>query len=399
MKMKLAVAASMLLGASALATPTLADVNIGLLNGITGGAAAMAPEITKSLQFAVDQINEQGGVLQGEKLVGIMADDGCSPQVAADAATKLVNVSQVIGIVGPLCSGALMAATSSATIPAGVILISQAATSPEISTLKDNDLVFRTIPSDEYQGQALARTLLDRGTKKVAVSFINNDYGKGIAEAFKKEFEAKGGEIAGYEAHEENKSSYRADLAGLAQGGADTLVLLDYGDTSGLTVLREAIENGFFENFVGAEGMKTSAPIKAIGGDNLTTFTASAPVSVKSEALDIFNTGFAESGGDINASYVGPSYDAVFLLALAIEKAGGDKAKLPEALRAVSNGEGEPILPGEWKKAKELIAAGKAVDYRGASGELNFDANGDVPGSYALFKVVGDDWEVETEMK
>ncbi|CAM5299640.1 branched-chain amino acid transport system substrate-binding protein [Aquamicrobium terrae] len=399
MKMKLAVAASMLLGASALATPTLADVNIGLLNGITGGAAAMAPEITKSLQFAVDQINEQGGVLQGEKLVGIMADDGCSPQVAADAATKLVNVSQVIGIVGPLCSGALMAATSSATIPAGVILISQAATSPEISTLKDNDLVFRTIPSDEYQGQALARTLLDRGTKKVAVSFINNDYGKGIAEAFKKEFEAKGGEIAGYEAHEENKSSYRADLAGLAQGGADTLVLLDYGDTSGLTVLREAIENGFFENFVGAEGMKTSAPIKAIGGDNLTTFTASAPVSVKSEALDIFNKGFAESGGDINASYVGPSYDAVFLLALAIEKAGGDKAKLPEALRAVSNGEGEPILPGEWKKAKELIAAGKAVDYRGASGELNFDANGDVPGSYALFKVVGDDWEVETEMK
>ena len=399
MKMKRILAASLLLGASALATPTLADVNIGLLNGITGGAAAMAPEITKSYQFAVSQINDQGGLLKGEKLVGTLADAGCSPQVAADAATKLVNVTQVIGVVGPLCSGALMAATNSATIPAGVLLISPAATSPEITSLKDNDLVFRTIPSDEYQGQALARTLLDRGTKKVAVSYINNDYGKGIAEAFKKEFEAKGGEIAGYEAHEENKSSYRADLAGLAQGGADTLVLLDYGDTSGLTVLREAIENGFFENFVGAEGMKTSAPIKAIGGDNLTTFTASAPVSVKSEALDIFNKGFAESGGDINASYVGPSYDAVFLLALAIEKAGDDKAKLPEALRAVSNGEGEPILPGEWKKAKELIAAGKAVDYRGASGELNFDANGDVPGSYALFKVVGDDWEVETEMK
>ncbi len=399
MKMKRILAASLLLGASALATPTLADVNIGLLNSITGGAAAMAPEITKSYQFAISQINDQGGVLKGEKLVGTLADAGCNPQVAGDAATKLVNVTQVVGVVGPLCSGALMAATSSATIPAGVILISQAATSPEISTLKDNDLVFRTIPSDEYQGQALARTLLDRGTKKVAVSFINNDYGKGIAEAFKKEFEAKGGEIAGYEAHEENKSSYRADLAGLAQGGADTLVLLDYGDTSGLTVLREAIENGFFENFVGAEGMKTSAPIKAIGADNLKTFMASAPVSSKSEALDIFNKAFTEAGGDINSSYVGPSYDAVFLMALAIEKAGGDKAKLSESLRAVSNGEGEPIFPGEWKKAKELIDASKAIDYKGASGELNFDANGDVPGSYALFRVEGDDWAVETEMK
>lgn len=399
MKMKRILAASLLLGANALATPALADVNIGLLNSITGGAAAMAPEITKSYQFAISQINDQGGVLKGEKLVGTLADAGCNPQVAGDAATKLVNVTQVVGVVGPLCSGALMAATNSATIPAGVLLISPAATSPEITSLKDNDLVFRTIPSDEYQGQALARTLLERGTKKVAVSYINNDYGKGIAEAFKKEFEAKGGEIAGYEAHEENKSSYRADLAGLAQGGADTLVLLDYGDTSGLTVLREAIENGFFENFVGAEGMKTSAPIKAIGADNLKTFMASAPVSSKSEALDIFNKAFTEAGGDINSSYVGPSYDAVFLMALAIEKAGGDKAKLSESLRAVSNGEGEPIFPGEWKKAKELIDAGKAIDYKGASGELNFDANGDVPGSYALFRVEGDDWAVETEMK
>lgn len=399
MIMKHVAAASLLLGTSALMTPAFADVNIGLLNGITGGAAAMAPEITRSYEFAVAQINEQGGILDGEKLVGVLADSGCSPQVAADAATKLVNVSRVIGIAGPLCSGALLAAANSATMPAGVLLISPAATSPEITTLKDNDLVFRTVPSDKYQGQALARTVLDRGTSKVAVSYINNDYGKGIAEAFKEEFEAKGGEITGFEAHEENKSSYRADLAGLARGGADTLVLLDYGDTSGLTVLREAIENGFFEHFVGAEGMKTSAPIKAIGADNLTTFTASAPVSVKSEALDIFNKAFTGIGGDVNASYVGPAFDAVFLLALAIEKAGGDKAKLSEALRAVSNGTGEPIYPGEWKKAKELIAAGTAIDYKGASGDLDFDENGDVPGSYALFKVAGEDWEVETEMK
>lgn len=399
MKLKHLGLASLLLGASALSTPAFADVNIGLLAGITGGAAAMAPEITKSYQFALEHVNGQGGILDGQKLVGVNADDGCSPQVAADAATKLVNVSQVVGVVGPWCSGALLAAANSATIPAGVLLISPAATSPEISSLKDNDLVFRTIPSDEYQGQALARTVLDRGTKKVAVSFINNDYGKGIAEAFKKEYEAKGGEITGYAAHEENKSSYRSDLAELARGGADTLVLLDYGDTSGLTVLREAIENGFFENFVGAEGMKTSAPIKAIGADNLKTFVASAPISAKSEALEIFNKAFADAGGDINASYVGPSYDAVFLLALAIEKAGGDKAKLSESLRAVSNGEGEPILPGEWKKAKELIAAGKAIDYKGASGDLDFDANGDVPGSYGLFKVSGDDYEVIAEMK
>lgn len=55
------------------------------------------------------------------------------------------------------------------------------------------------------------------------------------------------------------------------------------------------------------------------------------------------------------------------------------KAKVHEALREVSNGEGEPIRPGEWAKAKELIAAGKAIDYKGAAGDHNFDENGDVP--------------------
>ncbi|MXQ13713.1 ABC transporter substrate-binding protein [Microvirga makkahensis] len=399
MKLKSLGLAAWLLGTCALATPALAQVNIGLLAGITGGAAAMAPEIIKSYEFAVKQVNDQGGILNGQKLVGNVADSGCKPQVAADAATKLVNVSRVIGIAGPMCSGALLAAANSATIPAGVLLISPAATSPEITTLKDNDLVFRTVPSDEYQGQALARTLLSRGTQTVAVSFINNDYGKGIAAAFKKEFEAKGGKITAFAGHEESKSSYRSDLAELAKGGADTLVLLDYGDTSGLTILREAIENGFFKNFVGAEGMKTSAPIKAFGAENLSTFIASAPIPAKSQALDIFNAAFSKAGGDVNGSYVAPSFDAVFLLALAIEKAGGDKTKLPQSLRAVTSGKGEPIMPGEWKKAKELIAAGKEIDYKGASGSVNFDERGDVPGSYGLFKVSGSDYEVITEMK
>lgn len=75
------------------------------------------------------------------------------------------------------------------------------------------------------------------------------------------------------------------------------------------------------------------------------------------------------------------------------------KAKVHEALREVSNGEGEPIRPGEWAKAKELIAAGKAIDYKGAAGDHNFDENGDVPGAYSLFKVSGDAFEVVAEMK
>ena len=389
---------SVLLGTIAVSVPAFADIKIGLLGGITGGTAALAPEIMKAYDLAVKQVNAQGGMLKGDKLVGVTSDDGCNPQLSADAATKLVNVSNVLGVVGPWCSGAVLSAANSVTIPAGIVLITPAGTSPELSKLKDNDTVFRTIPSDEYQGQALARTLIARGTKTVAVSFINNDYGKGFAEAFKKEYEKIGGKVTGYAAHEENKSSYRSDLAQLAKSGADTLLVFDYGDTSGLTIMREAIENDFFKNFIGGEGMKSAALIKGVGTDNLSNFLVSSPVGVESESLKLFSEAFKKDGGDPNAVFTTTGYDAVFMLALALEKAGGDKTKLPEALRAISDGKGEPILAGEWKKAKELIDAGKDIDYKGASGELKFDANGDVSGNYALFKVVGKDFEVVTAM-
>lgn len=390
---------SVLLGSLAVSATASADIKIGLLGGITGGTAAMAPEIMKAYNLAVSQINEQGGLLNGEKLVGVIGDDGCNPQLGADAATKLVNVSKVQGVVGPWCSGAVLSAANSATIPAGIVLITPAGTSPEITKLKDNDTVFRTIPSDEYQGQALARALMGRGTKVVAVSFINNDYGKGFAEAFRAEYEKIGGKVAGYAAHEEGKSSYRSDLAQLAKSGADTLLLIDYGDTSGLTVMREAIENDFFKHFIGGEGMKSAALINGVGTDNLSNFLVSSPVGVDSQSLQLFSDAFKKVGGDPHAIYTTTGYDSVFMLALALEKANGDKTKVSEALRSISDGKGEPVLVGEWKKAKALIDAGKDIDYHGASGDLKFDVNGDVPGNYALFKITGKDYEAIEVMK
>lgn len=392
-------AVAALLGATALAAPAHADVKIGLLGGVSGPIAAMAPAMIDSANLAIKQVNEAGGILDGQQLVGVVGDSACNPQNATDAATKAVNIEGVVAIVGPHCSGAVLAAANSVTIPAGIAIVTPSGTSPEISSLKDNDTVFRTVPSDDYQGRALARTLLERGTKKVAVAYLNNDYGKGLAESFRAEFEAQGGEIAGYAAHEGEKASYRSNLADLASGGADTLVILDYGDGSGLTMLRQALENGFFENFVGADGMKSDAPIKELGAENLETFLASAPVGEQSTALDAFSKAFSDIGGDPSAIFVTTSYDAAFMLALAIEKAGGDKAKVAASLREISNGEGEPILPGEWAKAKELIAAGTAIDYKGAAGEHNFNEAGDVPGAYALFRVSGNGFEVVSEMK
>ncbi|MGL1834850.1 ABC transporter substrate-binding protein [Rhodocyclaceae bacterium SMB388] len=389
-----------LLGAALITTPAWAqDARIALLGGISGPIAAMAPPMIAASELAVKQVNEQGGIGNGGTLQHVVGDSACNPQNATDAATKVVNIDRVIGVVGPHCSGAVLAAANSVAVPAGALMITPSGTSPQITGIDDKDLVFRTVPSDDYQGRALARTIKARGMDNVAVAYLNNDYGKGLAEAFKAEFEVIGGTIAGYSAHEDGKASYRSDLAQLARGGADTLVIFDYGDGTGLTILRQALENNFFNNFVGADGMKSDAVIRELGADNLENFFTSAPVGEASASLDNFRAAFSAAGGNPDAIFTTTSYDAAFLMALAIEKAGGDRARLSESLRAVASAPGEPILPGEWAKAKQLIAEGKDIDYKGAAGDHEFDAAGDVAGNYNFFKVAGDTYEAIAHME
>lgn len=371
------------------APATAQEARIGLLFGISGAISAMAPSMVDAAQLAIEQVNEQGGIGDGRRLNGLLGDSGCSPQAATDAATKAVNLDRVLAIVGPSCSGALLAAANSVTVPAGVTLLSPSATSARLSTLQDKDLVFRTVPSDAYQGSALARALLQRGQDRVAVTYLANDYGTGLAEAFKAEFEAGGGTLAGYQAHDGAKASYRSELSRLARGGADTLVIFDYGDGTGLTILRQALENGFFERFVGADGMKSEAMVRAIGAENLSTLLVSAPTGTESEALEAFRSAFRERGGDPDGIFAATSYDASFLLALAIEHAGGERSQISRSLRAVASAPGEPVFPGQWSKAKALIAEGKDIHYHGAAGEQGFDEAGDVAGAYTLFRIEG----------
>ena len=246
-KRTVAAVVGAMLGAAVVAAPAHAqDVKLGLMAAISGPIAALAPPMAAASKLAVAHVNEQGGILKGGKLEAVLGDSACDPQNATDAATKAVNIDRVLAIVGPACSGAVLATANSVAIPAGVLMITPSGTSPEITKLNDKDLVYRTLPSDDYQGRALARTLKARGIDKVAVAYLNNDYGKGLAESFKAEFEANGGTIAGYSGHEDGKASYRSELATLARGGADTLIIFDYGDGTGLSLLRQALENGFF---------------------------------------------------------------------------------------------------------------------------------------------------------
>ncbi|WP_447956888.1 ABC transporter substrate-binding protein [Vreelandella sp. EE7] len=373
-----AIAASSL----ALTATAQAEVKIGFLGGFTGGIESLTPPIFEGAKLAVAQVNEQGGILGGETLSMPSGDTTCSDASAAsNAADRMVNSENVTAIVGALCTGATIAAANNAAIPGGVVMVSPASTAPAVTELDDNGLVFRTVPSDAFQGEMLAKLLLDKGLDYVAVTFVNNDYGQGLADAFTTAFEDGGGEIAESLAHEDNRADYRSELGSLSAGGADTLVVLAYADTSGQTVLRQAYESGMFTQYVGADGMVGDSLVNAIGADVLDGMIATRPGSPDLPGTELFNSAADDAGFDPSAVFAAQAYDAAFLLALAIEQNGSaEREGLADALRSVASEPGEVILPGEWEKAVELIAAGTEINYEGASGSHEFDDNGDVPG-------------------
>lgn len=375
-----------------MAAPSQAqDVKIGFLGGITGPIAKPVVHIIKAMELAVKQVNDQGGILGGKKLSLALADGKCSPQESVAAAGKLINIDNVAGIVGALCSSATIAAANASAIPAGVVMISPASTSPAITTLKDKDLLFRTAPSDTFQGKILARAVLARGITKVALTYVNNDYGKGVADNFRAAFKAGGGTIAGDQAHADKKPSYRSELATLARGGAKYLVMIAYPQSAAPIILRQSLEGGLFKNFIGPEAFYDKALWKAIGIKNIEGSLYTRPASPAGRANNTYNAAIkAFAPASAGQLFTGQAYDATFMLALAIHKAGANgRAKVSAALRSIANGKGAKILPGEWKKAMGLIKAGREIDYAGATGTLDFDKNGDVAGSYDFFQIKG----------
>jgi branched-chain amino acid transport system substrate-binding protein len=368
----------------ALAAPAVAEVKLGSLSAVTGPIPELVADIVDAERAAVADINANGGVL-GDTLSLVVADSQCDAKAAVDAANKLVNVEQVVAIAGAICSGGTIGAAEAVTVPAGMVSISPSATSPAITGLDDNDLVFRTAPSDAYQGVALAGLARSMGYDKIAVTYANDDYNAGLGKVFIDAFKAAGGTVTAEQVHEPKKPSYRSELATLSGGGAEALALFAYYDGSGLTILRQSLEGDLFGKFIGADGMMADTVIAELGADNLAgNLVATTPTSdEEAGSYKAYAAIFSAAGGKPAAPFAAQAYDAVMLLALAIQHSGGtDRAGILSSLRAVAGPPGAVVGPGDWAEAVTLIAAGKDINYEGAAGSADFDENGDVSGRY-----------------
>lgn len=390
------------------------SVPIGQIVPFTGSAAEYGTFYRDAAQLAVNQVNAAAKEVFGGPIISelISEDSNTLPTPAIAAARKLVESDGVPAIIAAWSSGVTVAIATSVTIPSGVLQVGNGTTSPLVSVLPEDqeaDLLFRTSPSDVFQGivaaQLAAGEIMEKYKySKVATIYINNPYGQGLSNSFAAAFKKRGGEVTAEIPHpEEVQPTYRSQIQAALAGEPELLVLPSYPAHTA-AICKESRDIFGFTNWLFTDGNRSTEVLKAVGGADLAGHLGTAPsADPDAQAYKNFVTAYKDAfGHERIPPFSETTYDASMSIALAVAKAVADGATDPSAitgrmladnLRPIANPPGEEIVAGKQDSitnAVKLLSEGKDIAYVGAGGSVDFDENGDVKTPYAIWQFTED---------
>ena len=364
------------------------EIKMGIILGFTGPIESLTPAMAASAELAFKEASDSGSLLGGKTISVVRADSTCVDSAAATTAAEGVVSQGVAAIMGADCSGVTGAIASNVAVPNGVVMISPSATSPGLTALDDKGFFFRTAPSDARGGQILADITKDRKVKSVAITYTNNDYGKGLADVYEAAVKAHGIKVTAVLAHEDGKADYSSEVATLAAAGGDAVAVIGYLDQGGKGIIQGSLDSGAFDKFILSDGMIGDSLTDTFGKDLNKSF-GSMPGSMDKKTAGTFENVAKAAGIDSSGPYTGESYDAAALIVLAMQAGGSaDRASIAKNIMDVANAPGTKIYPGEIKKGLDLLAQGKKVDYEGATG-VTFTNVGEAEGSFLEKEIKG----------
>lgn len=381
-KLLMAWATTALMAGGAFAGGHAKEVKIGIILGFTGPIESLTPQMADGAELAMKEVTDSGLLLDSATVTPVRADSTCVDAGAATAAAeRLVTAEKVDGIMGADCSGVTGAILSNVAVANGVVMISPSATSPGLSHMnnEDNGLFFRTSPSDARQGVVITEVLMDQGVKEVAVTYTNNDYGKGLADSFQAAFEAAGGIVTINAAHEDGKADYSAEVGALASAGGERLVVAGYVDQGGSGIVRAALDSGAFDTFHFPDGMVSAKLLENFGTE--IDGSSGAHPSPSQDLIDAF-ANLVDGAFDSSSPFTPESYDAAALIMLAMQAADSkDSNDYKGKVMDVANAPGEKIGVGELAKGLQILKDGGEIDYVGATG-VELIGPGEAAGNY-----------------
>ncbi|MBD2194367.1 MULTISPECIES: ABC transporter substrate-binding protein [Calothrix] len=390
-------------GNSTTAPSSAKGLKIGSLLPTTGDLASIGQQMVGSVPLLVDTVNACGGV-NGEPVTLVPVDDQTDPKAGAAGMTKLATLDKVAGVVGSFASSVSTAAISVAT-PNKVMLVSPGSTSPVFTEkAKKGDFQgfwARTAPPDTYQALALAQLAKKKGFKRVSTVVINNDYGVGFEKAFVETFEKLGGTVVNKDKpvrYDPKAQTFDTEAGAAFAGKPDAVLAVLYAETGSL-FLKAAYQQGLTKGvqILLTDGVKAPTFPEQVGkGSDGKYILAGAIGTVPGsdgKALESFNKLWKEKKGGTPGEYAPQSWDAAALLALAAQAAKENTGVgIASKIREVSAGPGTEVT--DVCEGLKLLKEGKTINYQGASGNVDIDANGDVVGVYDVW-TVGDDGQIK----
>ena len=381
------------------ATTGADGLKLGALLPATGDLSSIGQNMPVAAKLAVDTINACGGV-NGKPVTLVVEDDQTDPTAGASAMTKLAEADKVAGVIGSFASS-----VSSAAIPIAVknkvMLVSPGSTSP-VFTEQAQKGEFqgywaRTAPPDTYQAAALAALAAKKGLKNISTVVINNDYGVGFEKVFVESVAKDGGKIL----HGDKPVRYDPKAATLDTeagqafaGKPNAVAAVLYADT-GSALLQAAYKQGLTKGVVVllTDGVYSEDFVKKVGkdaeGNSIIAGALGTVPGANGKSLETFSKTWKEKSGKDVTAFVPHTYDAAVLMMLAAEAAKANTGEgIQSKIREVAAGPGEEVT--DPCKALALVKEGKPVNYQGASGNVDIDANGDVVGSYDVWTVKPD---------
>lgn len=386
--------AALAAGASLMAAPAFAPAfaqtgetfRIGALNPVTGAGSPYGTGMQRLIVAAVEAVNAAGGV-NGRRMEVFAEDDQTSPPAGVLAARKLIDVNRVRAIVGTWASGVSLAVVP-ITNDADILLMNTSG-APALSVPPANarGLSYRFQATNDRFGRAFAEIAVREGFRRPATMAINNASGLGNTEGFRRAWAAKGNTNGEHVVYEPNQPSYRSELMRVLNTRPDVIVMGSFlPDTT--ILLREWVQMGQPVKWIIPGWAANPQLVQALGPAVTEGIISVDSVSNEgAQAFAAFDTAhkrvMANRPGTENV-YAAMTWDMVITLALAIEQAKSfDTAAINRAIREVANPPGEVV--GTFAEGRAAIAAGRKINYEGASSVLDFDQFGDVTPDFGVF--------------
>lgn len=359
-------------------------VELGILSDLSGELGRIGRNLRDAKILGLEQFQDSDREIE----VSYRVEDTVGQVDTGVNRARAIADDGFPAIIGPMTSRVAIEVVPNVIVPEQVVGCSPTVTTPELTNVDDEGLMYRTAPSDAFQGAVQAELVDERLASDTAATLFTNDaYGRALADEFTSRFGLRGGEVTAEVPFKPTEADYSEELDEALAGDPDVLTIVGFTE-SAITILNNYYAEYDDHDIVVPDGVRSPDMMGNVNNSDLNNVIGTSP-KAGGPNQEAFANRYRKRFGIEPTIYTSNAYDAAIVLALASLASDGTAEGISDHIRDVANPAGEPIGPDSVVEGAERVLAGEQIQYFGASSTVEFDRNGDT--SEAVYEI----WEFD----